>query len=71
MTEHVLVFGDSLTFHGPSGPVALSDPRLYPNRLAVALAEARGTEVAVDVVARLGWTAIQPEVAQWAANIAD
>jgi hypothetical protein len=57
VTEHVLVFGDSLTFHGPAGPVALTDPRLYPNLLAVALADAWGTEVAVDVVARLGWTA--------------
>lgn len=53
MSRHVLVFGDSLTFHGPAGPVALADPRLFPNVLCSAL----GPHVAVDVVARLGWTA--------------
>jgi diglucosylglycerate octanoyltransferase len=59
-TRHVLVFGDSLTFHGPQGPVAVRDPRLYPNVLADQLS-ATGSggagEVRVDVVARLGWTA--------------
>jgi hypothetical protein len=59
----VLLFGDSLTFHGPQGPVALRDPRLYPNVLAARLASAAATRgrradpVRVDVVARLGWTA--------------
>ena len=52
----VVVFGDSLTFHGPTRPEALTDPRLYPNVLAEALA-APGGQVQVDVVARLGWTA--------------
>lgn len=52
MTRHVLVFGDSLTFHGPAQPEALTDPRLYPNVMAAALGDAN-----VDVVARLGWTA--------------
>ncbi len=53
------MFGDSLTFHGPQGPVALRDPRLYPNVLAERLssAGAGGGEIRVDVVARLGWTA--------------
>jgi len=50
------VFGDSLTFHGPVSPVALTDPRLYPNVLGEALS-AGGPPVRVDVVARLGWTA--------------
>ena len=35
--RHVLVFGDSLTFHGPATPVALTDPRLFPNVMAAAL----------------------------------
>lgn len=51
--RHVLVFGDSLTFHGPQTPVALTDPRLFPNVMAAAL----GPQVGADVVARLGWTA--------------
>lgn len=49
----VLLFADSLAFHGPERPMALSDPRLYPQVLAASL----GPEVAVDVSARLGWTA--------------
>ena len=58
MTAHVLVFGDSLTFHGPAGPVPLRDPRLYPNVLAERLSAASaGADVRADVVARLGWTA--------------
>jgi diglucosylglycerate octanoyltransferase len=62
-TRHVLVFGDSLTFHGPAGPVPLADPRLYPNVLAAALQRsaawgaADSCRVRADVVARLGWTA--------------
>ena len=51
--RHVLVLGDSLTFHGPDGPHRPSDDRLYPRVMAAAL----GGDVAVDVVARLGWTA--------------
>jgi len=53
VTRHLLVLGDSLTFHGPAAPVALTDPRLYPNVAAAAL----GDDVHADVVARLGWTA--------------
>lgn len=50
---HLLVLGDSLTFHGPDQPHPPSDPRLYPNVAARAL----GPDVRADVVARLGWTA--------------
>jgi diglucosylglycerate octanoyltransferase len=50
---HVLVLGDSLTFHGPDRPHPPSDPRLYPNVAATSL----GQDVRADVVARLGWTA--------------
>ena len=49
----VLLFGDSLAFHGPERPMPLRDPRLYPQVLATEL----GADVTVDVVARLGWTA--------------
>ena len=46
----ILLLGDSLTFHGPAQPLPLTDPRLFPNVMADALAGE------VDVVARLGWT---------------
>jgi hypothetical protein len=57
VTVHVLVLGDSLTFHGPRGPVAVRDPRLYPNVVARQVAEQLGRPASADVVARLGWTA--------------
>jgi hypothetical protein len=52
-TRHVLVFADSLSFHGPVQPHPPGDPRLYPNVMGSLL----GDDVGVDVVARLGWTA--------------
>ncbi len=57
MTRHVLVFGDSLAFHGPDQAHRPSDPRLYPQVMAAALTEALGESVRADLVARLGWTA--------------
>ncbi|SFP98570.1 GDSL-like Lipase/Acylhydrolase family protein [Amycolatopsis arida] len=47
----LLVFGDSLSFHGPDGPHRADEPRLWPNVAATALG---GT---ADVVAQIGWTA--------------
>ena len=55
--RHVLVLGDSLSFHGPDQPYRPSDPRLYPNVMAAVLADALGTPVHADLVARIGWTA--------------
>ncbi len=54
--RHVLVLGDSLTFHGPQGIVSPSDPRLFPNIAAAHLALKLGAPVEVDLVAREGWT---------------
>jgi len=47
----LLVFGDSLSFHGPAGPCAADEPRLWPNVAAAALGGS------VDLVAGHGWTA--------------
>ncbi|WP_158880771.1 diglucosylglycerate octanoyltransferase [Amycolatopsis anabasis] len=47
----LLVFGDSLSFHGPDGGYPADDPRLWPNIAAAALG---GT---ADLVAGIGWTA--------------
>src|SRR3954467_15787167 len=51
MGPRLLVFGDSLSFHGPEGPCAADEPRLWPNIAAAALG---GT---ADLVAGFGWTA--------------
>jgi len=48
---HLLVIGDSLAFHGPEKAVPPSDPRLYPQ------VAGRHLGMAVDLVARQGWTA--------------
>ncbi|GLZ39659.1 diglucosylglycerate octanoyltransferase [Actinokineospora sp. NBRC 105648] len=47
----VLVFGDSLSFHGPDGPHPADDPRLWPN-LAAAAVGGRA-----ELFAGFGWTA--------------
>ncbi|MQA62344.1 MAG: SGNH/GDSL hydrolase family protein [Actinophytocola sp.] len=51
MRPRLLVFGDSLSFHGPDGAHAADDPRLWPNVTASRLG---GSAV---LVAGLGWTA--------------
>ncbi|MEU6153761.1 diglucosylglycerate octanoyltransferase [Actinosynnema sp. NPDC047251] len=47
----LLVLGDSLTFHGPQGPVPADNPRLWPNVAATALGGH------AELVAGFGWTA--------------
>jgi len=47
----LLVFADSLSFHGPDGPCAADEPRLWLN---VTAAELGGS---ADLVAGIGWTA--------------
>ncbi|RZQ60416.1 diglucosylglycerate octanoyltransferase [Amycolatopsis suaedae] len=47
----LLVFGDSLSFHGPDGPCAADEPRLWPNVTAAALGGS------ADLVAGIGWNA--------------
>lgn len=63
---HLLVLGDSLTYHGPEQAEFPNDPRLWPNVLAANLAQRQsagglattGTgRYEVDLVARMGWTA--------------
>lgn len=50
-TGRLLVFGDSLAFHGPEQTHPPADPRLWPQVAAADL----GWQV--DLVARIGWTA--------------
>lgn len=52
-TRHLLVFADSLAFHGPEQLERPAHPGLYGNVAARAL----GNDVEVDLVARLGYTA--------------
>lgn len=51
--RHILVLGDSVSFHGPERAESPGHPRLYPNVCARAI----GDDVQVDFVARMGWTA--------------
>ncbi|WP_309115074.1 diglucosylglycerate octanoyltransferase [Saccharothrix sp.] len=47
----LLVLGDSLTFHGPQGPLPADHPQLWPNVAAAALGGH------TELVAGFGWTA--------------
>ncbi|RKT53119.1 diglucosylglycerate octanoyltransferase [Saccharothrix australiensis] len=47
----LLVLGDSLTFHGPQGPLPADHPRLWPNVAAAAL------DGHAELAAGFGWTA--------------
>lgn len=53
--RRLVVLGDSLTWHGPQGPLPVADERLYPNRIAAHLREATGAPWEAVVVARAGW----------------
>ena len=53
--RRLVVLGDSLTWHGPDGPVPLAHPRLYPNIVGGRLADATGAAWDVAVWARAGW----------------
>lgn len=50
-SPRVLVFADSLSFHGPDGAHAADEPRLWPNVAARALGGS------ADLVGGIGWTA--------------
>jgi diglucosylglycerate octanoyltransferase len=54
--RHLLVLGDSLTFHGPERGELITDPRLYPHVAAAALSTP-DSPVRAEIVARVGWTA--------------
>ena len=47
----LLVFGDSLAFHGPDGPRPADDPRLWPNIMA------KQVGGSAELFAGVGWTA--------------
>jgi hypothetical protein len=51
VTGRLLVLGDSLTYHGPTGPELITDPRLWPRLVGAS------TGRRVDLLARQGWTA--------------
>ena len=50
-----MVLADSLSFHGPEGPLPLADERLYPNLLGRRLDAETGEIWSVEVWARAGW----------------
>ncbi|CPV51295.1 diglucosylglycerate octanoyltransferase [Mycobacteroides abscessus] len=46
----LLVFADSLSYYGPTGGLAASDPRIWPNIVAKKL------DWDLELIARIGWT---------------
>lgn len=55
--RHLLVLGDSLTYHGPERAEPPGDTRIWPQVVAAELQRRSGDPVVVDLFARPGWTA--------------
>lgn len=70
MTGHagptMLVFGDSLAFHGPTGPMSADDPRLWPNVAAADLGGRARLFAGVGWTARDAWWALVGDPNVWA-----
>lgn len=67
MTSTLLVFGDSLCFHGPTGPMAADDPRLWPNVAATRLGGSAKLFAGFGWTARDAWWALTGDPNVWAA----
>lgn len=63
----LLVFGDSLCFHGPTGPMPADDPRLWPNVAAARLGGRARLFAGVGWTARDAWWALTGDPNVWAA----
>lgn len=68
MTDHplLLVFADSLAFHGPTGPMPSDDPRLWPNVAAAALGGRALLFAGAGWTARDAWWALVGDPNVWA-----
>lgn len=59
VARHILVIGDSLTFHGPDTRYPPGEPGLWPNVVARELSAHRSgasDDWTIDLYARMGWT---------------
>lgn len=63
----LLVFGDSLAFHGPIGPMPANDPRLWPNVAAAQLCGRSLLFAGAGWTARDAWWALAGDPNVWAA----
>lgn len=63
----LLVFGDSLSFHGPIGPMPADDPRLWPNVAATELGGRATLFAGLGWTARDAWWALTGDPNVWAA----
>jgi diglucosylglycerate octanoyltransferase len=54
--RRLVVLGDSLAFHGPAGPLPLSDPRLLPSATRARLEDSTGERWDMQFVGRAGWS---------------
>jgi diglucosylglycerate octanoyltransferase len=62
----ILVFGDSLSFHGPADPMPSDEPRLWPNVAASALGGSALLFAGVGWTARDAWWALVGDPNVWA-----
>lgn len=54
--RRLVVLGDSLSFHGPAGPLPLADPRLLPGALCGRLEAGTSEPWEMQFVGRAGWS---------------
>lgn len=54
--RRLVVLGDSLSFHGPAGPLPLSDPRLLPSATRERLEHRTGQRWEMQFAGRAGWS---------------
>ncbi len=64
---NLLVVGDSLCFHGPVGPLAADDPRLWPSVAASSLGGVSELIAGFGWTARDAWWAVTGDPRFWAA----
>lgn len=65
-SPHLLVLGDSLSFHGPATAHPADEPRLWPHVAAAALAGTAELHAGLGWTARHAWGAVRTDPRVWA-----
>ncbi len=63
---HLLVLGDSLSFHGPRTAHPADEPRLWPHAAAAALGGSADLHAGLGWTARHAWSAVRTDPRVWA-----
>jgi diglucosylglycerate octanoyltransferase len=66
MGSHLLVLGDSLSFHGPRTAHPADEPRLWPHVAAAALGGSADLHAGLGWTARHAWSAVRTDPRVWA-----